>query len=75
MATYVYIDGFNLFYGSLKGSAYKWLDLEELCRRLLPSDDIQQIRYFTAIVEARDDDPQKPQRQQTSSGRCERCPP
>lgn len=65
VATYVYIDGFNLFYGCLKGSAYKWLDLEALCRRLLPSDDIQRIRYFTAIVEARDDDPQKPQRQQT----------
>ena len=25
--TNVYIDGFNLFYGALKGSPYKWLDL------------------------------------------------
>lgn len=26
-ATNVYIDGFNLYYGALKGSPYKWLDL------------------------------------------------
>jgi len=30
----VYIDGFNLFYGALKGSRYKWLDLDALCRHL-----------------------------------------
>lgn len=33
--TNVYIDGFNLFYGALKGSPYKWLNLEALCQRLL----------------------------------------
>ena len=32
--TNVYIDGFNLFYGALKGSGYKWLDLDVLCRHL-----------------------------------------
>jgi hypothetical protein len=32
--TNVYIDGFNLFYGALKGSRYKWLDLDVLCRHL-----------------------------------------
>ena len=25
--TIVYIDGYNLYYGLLKGTAYKWLDL------------------------------------------------
>ena len=65
MATIVYIDGFNLYYGALKGTPYKWLDLEALCRRLLPKDDIIQIRYFTAQVSARPGDPQQPQRQQT----------
>ena len=65
MATTVYIDGFNLYYGALRGSTYKWLDLEALCRRLLPRDNINQIRYFTARITARPDDPQQAQRQET----------
>lgn len=65
MATNVYIDGFNLYYGAVKGTPHKWLDLEALCRRLLPKDDIRRIRYFTAKVSARAGDPQQPQRQQT----------
>ena len=28
----VYVDAFNLYYGALKGTAYKWLDLDRLCR-------------------------------------------
>lgn len=65
MATNVYIDGFNLYYGAIKGTPHKWLDLETLCHRLLPKDDIKRIRYFTAKVSARPGDPQQPQRQQT----------
>ena len=65
MRTIVYVDGFNLYYGALKGTAYKWLDLEAVCRRLLPKDDIVKIRYFTARVSARSGDPRQPQRQQT----------
>jgi uncharacterized LabA/DUF88 family protein len=63
--TNVYVDGFNLFYGALKGSPYKWLNLEALCHNLLPKDDIHRIRYFTARVSARPDDLQLPVRQQT----------
>jgi len=33
-------------------------------KRLLPRDRIGRIRYFTAIVDARANDPQQPQRQQ-----------
>ena len=65
MLTNVYIDGFNLFYGCLKGSPYKWLDIEALCRRLLPRDHINRIRYFTALVTARPGDLQQPVRQET----------
>jgi hypothetical protein len=61
----VYIDGFNLFYGALKGSPYKWLDLEALSRQLLPKDNINRIRYFTAKVSGRPGDPQLPVRQET----------
>jgi hypothetical protein len=63
--TNVYVDGFNLYYGCIKGTAYRWLDLAKLCALLLPSHDINRIRYFTALVDARPDDPQQPQRQQT----------
>ena len=50
MTTNVYIDGFNLYYGALRGTPYKWLDLSEMCRRLLPDKEINRIRYFTAPV-------------------------
>ena len=33
--TIVYIDGYNLYYGLLKGTSYKWLDLFAFARRLL----------------------------------------
>ncbi len=64
MATNVYVDAFNLYYGSLKGTPYRWLDLGTLCTRLLPKDRINRIRYFTATVSARPDNPDAPQRQQ-----------
>lgn len=47
----VYIDGFNLYYGALKGTAYKWLDLDKYFRLLRQNDDVQAIRYFTALVD------------------------
>ena len=50
MDTIVYIDGFNLYHGSVKGTPYKWLDLGSLCATLLPGRNIKKIRYFTAIV-------------------------
>lgn len=64
MATNVYVDAFNLYYGSLKGTPFRWLDLDALCTRLLPKDRINRIRYFTATVSARPDNPDAPQRQQ-----------
>lgn len=64
MATNVYVDAFNLYYGCLKGTPYRWLDLGALCRRLLPRDEIGRLRYFTATVSARPDNPDAPQRQQ-----------
>ena len=64
MRAYVYVDGLNLYYGALKGTPYKWLNLAELCRLLLPKDEIVQIKYYTAVVDARADDPDAPTRQQ-----------
>lgn len=65
MKTNVYIDGFNLYFGAVKGTPYKWLDLSALCSKLFPKNQINRIRYFTAIVDARPPDLQQPVRQQT----------
>ena len=49
--TIVYIDGYNLYYGLLKGTSYKWLDLFAFARRLLPDDhDIVEVKYFTSCA-------------------------
>jgi hypothetical protein len=62
--TIVYIDGFNLYYGSLKGTPYKWLDLCAYFERALPPGyDLQRIKYFTARVTALPHDPLAPARQ------------
>jgi len=37
MRTSVYIDGFNLYYRAIKGTAFKWLDLKRLATLLLPA--------------------------------------
>jgi len=41
VGTNVYIDGFNLYNGSVKNTQFKWLDLGALCATLLqgPADD------------------------------------
>lgn len=59
MRTNIYVDAFNLYYGCLKGTPYRWLNLETLCQVMLPQDTIQQIKYFTARVIARPHDPNK----------------
>lgn len=64
MRTYVYVDGFNLYYGSLRNTPYKWLDLAKLCSHLLKPNDILKIKYFTARVVPRKNDPQQALRQQ-----------
>jgi hypothetical protein len=65
LKTNVYIDGFNLYYGCLKGTAFKWLDLAQLSARLLPTNyQLNRILYFTARVRGRPHDPNAPTRQQ-----------
>jgi len=50
LKTFVYVDGFNLYYGALRKTQYKWLDLAQFCQRLLPNDIVAEIKYFTAKV-------------------------
>jgi uncharacterized LabA/DUF88 family protein len=64
MKTNIYIDGFNLYYGCIKNTPYHWLDVGKMCQLLLPKDRIHKIKYFTALVKARPNDPDQPKRQQ-----------
>ena len=62
--THVYVDGFNLYYGALKGTPYRWLNPVELSKQLLPAGHIvDKVKYFTARVSGADD-PDAPRRQQ-----------
>ena len=61
----LYIDGLNFYYGALRDGPNKWINLDALASKLLPKDEIVHIRYFTAIVNARPDDPRIPVRQET----------
>jgi len=63
--TNVYIDGYNLYYRALRNTPYKWLNVGELSRLLLPKHTVQTIKYFTAHAGARVGDPDIPTRQQT----------
>jgi uncharacterized LabA/DUF88 family protein len=62
--TNVYIDGFNLYYGALRKTPYRWVNLRTLCQLLLPKNSIAEIKYFTARVTARPNDPDQAVRQQ-----------
>jgi len=63
LRTRVYIDGYNLYYGCLKKSAYKWLDLQLLTKHILATVLYERegesvphrlttpaIKYFTASI-------------------------
>jgi uncharacterized LabA/DUF88 family protein len=63
MKTIVYVDGFNLYYGAVKDNPYKWLNVHRMCELLLPQNKIVGIKYFTAKIYPRPDDPQKHIRQ------------
>jgi uncharacterized LabA/DUF88 family protein len=50
--TIVYIDGYNLYYGRLRGTPFKWLDLIEFCTAVLARRDqnesLECVKFFTA---------------------------
>ena len=65
LRTNVYVDGFNLYYGALRKTPYRWLDPRELCRRVLgPEHALQRIRYFTADIKQSPADRNKHVRQE-----------
>jgi hypothetical protein len=50
LGTSVYIDGFNLYYCTVRYTPYKWLDLLRLCTNLFPTKTIDKIKYFSTKV-------------------------
>lgn len=52
--TAVYIDGYNLYYGRLRGSPHKWLDLVRLIENILADRDqnerLEKVKLFTAYA-------------------------
>ena len=53
MKTNVYIDGLNLYYRAVRGTQYKWLDIDALLKKMCPQNIICKIKYFTSIVSSR----------------------
>lgn len=66
LRTIVFIDGYNLYYGIVRHTPYKWLDIFKLFqeRLLLPETELLEVRYYTApVLGSLCDDPASPQRQ------------
>ncbi len=66
MRTVVYVDGYNLYYGLLRGTKLKWLDLVALFDGLVldRAAELVEVRYYTApVLERMCDDPESPRRQ------------
>ncbi|HVT42935.1 MAG TPA: NYN domain-containing protein [Thermoanaerobaculia bacterium] len=63
--TIVYIDGFNFYYGCIRRTPYRWLNLFRFSQAILPKNDIVKVKYFTAIVKGSPKDNSKSIRQKT----------
>lgn len=63
MKTNVSIDGFNVYYGCLKRTPYKWLNYGAFCDASFPGEMIHRVRYFTALVKSDPSDPNRTVRQ------------
>ncbi len=54
MRIIVYIDGFNFYFGVLRNTTYKWLDIVSLVKHIChvqdPSIEIIAVKFFTAPV-------------------------
>lgn len=64
MRTAIYVDGFNLYYGALKGTNHKWLNPKQLYVSILkPHHNVVSIVYCTAKVSPKATDPTVRKRQ------------
>ncbi len=54
MKTIVYVDGYNFYFGVLRGTQYKWLDIVDIIKHIChvqnPHIEVTQVKFFTAPV-------------------------
>ena len=74
MRTVVYVDGYNLYYGLLRKTTLKWLDLFALFRDHVLDHEVEliQMRYYTAPVLGRMCDPVRDKPRRSGRGRIAR---
>ena len=77
LRTIVYVDGYNLYYGLLRNSPYKWLNLFKLFQEYVLKDaDVLEVRYYTApVLGTMCDDPESQQRQRIYVQALRKMPP
>lgn len=65
MKTSIFIDGFNLYYGVLKDSPFRWLDVSALAKVIVPDLDLNttSFHYYTARLKPRQNNQEQPYRQ------------
>ena len=64
MTTNYYIDGFNFYYGAVRGTPYKWLDFSALFQQIFPGQHDRADSLLHRPRESRPPDRQQPRRQQ-----------
>ena len=63
MKTFLYIDGFNLYYSALRDTPLRWLNPIALVTSAFPRNRIVATKFFTAKVTPLPHDPHQPNRQ------------
>ena len=58
-----YVDAFNFYYGCLKETPHKWLNLRAFFEATFPADVVQTIHYCMARIRPNPHDPDKHVRQ------------
>jgi hypothetical protein len=48
-----YVDALNLYYGAVRKTPYKWLDVAGWVQTVLGGDNVTVVRYFTARIKQR----------------------
>ena len=62
---FAYVDGFNLYFGlrAAKLDQFRWLDIARLAQNLLlPTQHLEKVHYFTALVRGPNKDKRRRQR-------------
>jgi uncharacterized LabA/DUF88 family protein len=66
LRTIVYVDGYNFYYGEVRGTSWKWIDPVALFQKVLgPENDLIGVKVYTARVQPTPYDPNVNVRQDT----------